>query len=334
MKSDHGYDKKFNFEGYLNLYSDEPKFFKLADLRTVRKEFYDEFIGHHIYMIAKVPRIWFSPIQIVDATQGLHLFSFNIQSGYSYHSHEFICTLPKQTRTVEVSPFPHDVVFCKDCHGGLVDRLNSLHFMLNLPETIKPHLEVLYVGRSYGSKYRLNVLDRLSDQKHDNLLDILINSASKEPDTELVVLTYNFKYEGRYISMDGTKPGSDHSFDIEMKRIDYLKSLRISNKLKIDIIEEGMINYFDPPFNKYLRHSMPKVSSSTIKAFQSLDVGGVIVEFYSKEHGLKLTSQRVSPRKLHFIPFGTFKDKNRFHFHSPDELDSYKENRDHLLDLI
>lgn len=326
--------KNFNFEGYLDLYSDEPRFFKLAHLRTVKKEFYEDFVGHHIYLIAKMPRIWFSPVQEVDILNRTHVFSYFIQSGFTHIKYESVSCLPPNTYSVEVSQFPHDTISCLDKEGNLVDRINSLHFLYTLPEHLRPDLEVLYVGRSYGQKYRLNVLDRLNDQRHDNLLDILINSTSNEPDSELVVLTYNFNYEKRFISMDSQFPGPDHLFSLEIDRINYLKSLRINRKLKIDIIEEGIINYFDPPFNKYLTKSIPKMSSSTIRAFQKMDLGGVIIEFYSKEHGLKLKSKRVSPRKLHYIPFGVFKEKNRFHFRSADELDSYKDNKDYLLDYL
>ena len=326
--------KQYNFEGTLDFFSDDPHIFKPTASQIVKKDYYEKFRHHNIYLITKTNRVWFHPEMVsLDKENNISKCHYVIQDKYSRIFTPLISNVPSCTHEISVSPFPHTEIFLKDIDGKIIRSTNSMQLLLDLPDESKPDFEVLYIGKSYGRKRRINIIDRLFEQNHKAFKNILIDMPENDPDKQLVIFAYNFTYEKRFINA-GSK-WIDSPFDKEKQRIKYLKNVNINRKYKVDLIEEALINYFMPKYNVRLKDSLGKLKSSTIEAFRKLDVLEIAVELTTASTGVKLCSEVVPPKKLHIVQFSTFKDKERSDIVNEEELKKSRDtNNDILLDLL
>lgn len=327
--------KKFNFEGTCNFFSDEPHIFLPSAFKMTDKEIYSLFENHNIYIITRTNRVWFHPDLIkLDKSNGVSTFHFVIQNKYHRTVHPIVSRIPNNTEYIQVSDFPHTEIFLKNINGEVINSINAMEFLMELPEEAKPDFEVLYIGKSYGRNQKINILDRLFKQYHRKFNDILIETMENEPDKQVVIMALNFTLEKRIIGTNFRKSVNTSSEE-EYKRIQYLKNIKTEREHKIDIIEEALINYFEPKYNGILKNSLGKLSSKAVKVFRELDLSGIVVEFNTKISKVKLKSDCVPPKKLHIIQFSTFKDKDRATFIDLKNLKkSRQENTDFLLDFL
>jgi len=327
--------KEHNYQGTINFFSNEPHIFLPTAFKTIDKEFYQKFINHNIYLIAKTNRIWFHPAGIkLDKRKNNSYCQFVIQDKYDRIVHPIISKVPKETDTIEVSKFPHREMYLKNKHGDIIGSINALEFLMTLPENTKPDFEILYVGKSYGRKKKINIIDRLFKQQHKKFREILIDTIEDSPDKQVVILALNFAFEKKIISNE-FKNLAKTTTNEKSHRIKYLKEIDINRTYKIDLIEEALINYFAPKYNDTLKESLSKLSSKAIKAFQKLGLSSVVVEFNTKSTGIKLKSNYVSPKKLHVIQFSTSQNELKTNFFDLKNIkESRQLNNDKLLDLI
>jgi len=327
--------RKHNFEGTIDFFSDEPHIFVPTAFKAIEKEFYHKFTNHNIYIIAKTNRLWFHPqMTELNIKERKALCHFVIQNEYERVVHPWISNVPFDTNSIEVSNFPHREVYLKNAKNDVIRSINALQFLMELPDDIKPDFEVLYVGKSYGRKRNINILDRLFKQHHKKFNEIVIDTMEDSPDKQVVIVALNFILEKRIISTGFNEP-VDIPFEADQERMEYLKDIDTNRKYKIDLIEEALINYFSPQYNESQKKSLGKLSSKAIKAFQKLDLSGVVVEFNTRSTGVKLKSDCVTSKKLHMIQFSTFKDKERSNFIDMENLDKSRQmNNDKLLELI
>ena len=323
--------KEFNFEGTLDIYSDDPQIFQPTALKTIKDEFYNSLKDYNIYIIAKTNKIYFHPEDMyIDKRRGISYCYIAIKEEQGRCFTPLISRIPDEAYKIEVAPYPHKEIYLLDKNGTIIRSISTLQIISLLNEEIKLSFEVLYVGKSFGNKNKLNIINRLFDQNHKTLKKIINNTEKSEPDKEIYILGYNFIHEKRLI---GTNHNwIDTPFTKERERIIYFKDLKISRKYKIDLIEEALINYFAPRYNRLLKNSLNRLKSSSVKAFQQLDITGIVVEFATKETGIKLFSDLVSPRKIHLVSFALQKEKDRVNFFNEQTMQSSREqNFDYLL---
>lgn len=327
--------KEFNFESTINYYSDDPYIFQPSALYDIKQTKELNLTDYNIYFIAKTNRFWFQPGSFfVDKVNNIATGKYVSMEQYVGYVSPFSILIPDEGHSVEVSPFPHKELILKDINNNIIRNLHIHRLSLSsLPDEIKPLFEVLYIGRSYGRKNKLNITDRLYTQNHKSFKNILFDINENEPDKEIFILTLNFKHSKNILSTGFN--WIDTPFSKERERIEYFRNLDISRNMQIDIIEEILINYFKPQYNNLLKHSISNLNTKTAQSYKNMDVSGLVIEFTTKETGIRLFSESVVPKKLHMIKIPILKDKDRQHVLNESDIQtSRNENIDYLIETI
>jgi hypothetical protein len=320
-----------NFESSFIFYSDNPHIFRPIDLKWINTEMSEELRAHNIYIITRANRAWFIPETVMIDRGAKQLnFAIAIQNGYKITHHRMCTAISDEVYTIKVSSFPNkEIIYFND--QGIPIYIKYLHrVLIDLPKEIRPDFEVLYIGKSFGRKNALNVSDRLYKQHHKKFKQILIDTQTDHPDKEIFVFSFNYAYSKNTVSMNSKGPAQLD--DKEFERFEHLQKLSVSRKEKVDMIEEGLINYFIPVYNELCKESLTRLSTKAIHYFQKLDISGIVVELSLNETEIKLFSEKVIPKSVHLVPFATFQNKTRFNYASEESLEeARKAQTDYLL---
>ncbi|QGG55027.1 hypothetical protein [Paenibacillus sp. B01] len=200
-------------------------------------------------------------------------------------------------------------------HAVLVFQTFLVHSELDLSIM---DLEVLYIGRAFGSKETptRNVFDRL--QHHETVQKIY---SERSWDSDIWLTAWRFT-PNSIAFFDPNEPSDDlrsyiHNL-VESKK-NNTRFLQVSAKQNIAVAEAALINYFKPPYNDKFKNNFPSPAHEYKECYE-LDLDYVIVELDTSGLGFRLWSQEVDVKKEHFIQY-TFDSKqdfvNLFHFNAP-----------------
>lgn len=172
------------------------------------------------------------------------------------------------------------------------------------------NLKIEYIGQAYGNSAR-SAFDRLKN--HSTFQKILAEIPYNNPNLEVWISLVRFQ-EPRlitYIDGRGVK-----SFDekIESKRLRDIISSPLSKKEQVNLIEAGLIRYFQPNYNVNLKYSFPSAKQQMLSKLSNIDISGLIVEFYESDYGFRVYSDLVIAKRVHLAQYDLTTNKNRTSF--------------------
>ncbi|MBZ9763470.1 hypothetical protein LB553_21670 [Mesorhizobium sp. CA8] len=148
--------------------------------------------------------------------------------------------------------------------------------------------EVVYIGQAYGADGQRNVIDRLL--RHETLQRIVAENAADSPDTDVYV--YGFQYQDNnqvFITFDGRDKsliGDERDRERLMKALDN----PIGDKEMTQIVEAGLIRYFQPIYNKKFKEIFPNSEYGFLSDLKHFEYEGFIVEIDTEDLHTRLKS--------------------------------------------
>ncbi len=322
--------KQFDFEAIFNYYSDDPYIFTPSILEDFKNEDIELPDNYNIYFITWTNRAWFLVDSLTfDNKRNIVQICIVIMNQYDRNIMCVQFEVPNEVKSIEVSDFPHKYLIFKNSKNEEIQTFHIHDFLLKHTPIL---FEVLYIGRSYGVKKKLNIVDRLYNQNHKALKSILMNITELNPDKEALIMAFNFRHKQKIFSTGFEY--FESTYEREKKRINAFNEMHIPRKIEVDIIEEILINYFRPKYNNYLKHSIDALNTKAARFFVGIDISGLVVEFATKETGVHLYTDIVPPKRIHLINIPMFKDESRLvPFNESDIESSRKKNIDFYLDM-
>ncbi|MCB5196748.1 hypothetical protein [Deefgea salmonis] len=278
----------------------------------------------HIYVITKIPSLSFleSTFEYSDGKISGHIcYRINgIQHKLSFSS-EF--ELVDGAVGLRLSNYPHRQIETIDSNDNIVRTLPAnMLFVINgmhIENEQLGHLEVLYIGQSYGNGNRI-AHQRL--QSHSTLQKILADEQYNNPESEIFVLTFEY-CDYRIISkMDGiglSEVDFEEASKVDENRYFNILNNPLTKEQQINLIEAGLIRYFQPKYNEIYKKSFPSSSHKILQSCYKLDFSGLVVEINTDELRFKLYSDVIKPSDHHICQVDLCSHENRWgFFHSAD----------------
>lgn len=306
---------KYASEYVLEFSSIDRFLFRISDQgileQHVAPEVFKRLDDCHIYILGKRPRISLQPASIVTTDDFL---TFNIEyrlRGILKESPVHIPrrVIPPDEVVFEASSYPHRELISRDVNGQIVAETVLANFVDFIPdmETAAKDIEVLYVGKGL----RKSAKDRLAN--HSTLQKILADINSNDPDAELSVLVYRFKYRKhglQFISVPVEITGR-----LAAKHEKKCRAFRPSLEIQVSLIEASIISYFKTDrFNvQYL--DWPNRAQKILKAVYKADFAAMETVIDNTQiGGQRLYSSRVPPQSVHniLVDFRQFEGREPF----------------------
>lgn len=161
--------------------------------------------------------------------------------------------------------------------------------------------EVVYVGQAYGSDGARNVIDRLT--KHETLQKIVAENSVEAPETDIFV--YAFQYQENdliFITFNGVDKdliGDDR----DTSRLTSAMDNPIGDKEMTQIVEAGLIRYFQPIYNRKFVELFPNRQYGFLSDIHHFDYEGFIVEIDTEDLHTRLRSAVVNDGSHHIATY-------------------------------
>ena len=319
-------NKKFNIEHALSMYADSFSLLPASAIYDEKalKPFMPVIERCHIYLIGKMPRVYFTGARQSERT----LVVTKEVLGKTY---ELDWSLPEGLELKE-----------EDGAWHLVDENGSRSFLTETEMTRKLALtdaplnfEIQYIGQAYGADGSRNALDRL--KKHETLQKIALQGVPDGYRLELIML--EVAPATRVITMFNPK-AEDKTKGGERIRAGLDKLFGTDEKERVSLFEAAFIRYFRPPFNERFKDSFPSTNMKVLKDCYDKDLSAVIAEIGFDQLPYKLCSGQVEANDHHIATFNLSTEEERAVFFSESSAEPNISNEParksaaHLLKLV
>ncbi|SDY50824.1 hypothetical protein [Nitrosomonas halophila] len=276
----------------------------------------------HIYLICKTPSISFSN-KSFSYINGIASGHINYKVDGEVREKEFSFEFPLLDGAVEVklAKYPHREFSAYDANGNEVRYLPASVVSVctgwHLSNNELRDLEVLYVGQAYGDGNR-SAFDRL--KSHSTLQKILAQASYDSPDSEIVVLTFEYAPYRVISQIDGRAKDviSDYR---DIDRFRNIINTPLTEYQQICLIEAGLIRYFQPYYNSFYKDNFPNDKHKILESCYDLDFSGLIVEINTEELRYCLFSEKARPNFHHICQIDILDPDKRwgfFHYSNGD----------------
>lgn len=172
------------------------------------------------------------------------------------------------------------------------------------------NLKVEYIGQAYGNGAR-SAFDRLKN--HSTFQKILAEIPYNNPNLEVFISLIKFQEPTLMTYIDGR---GVKSFDekLELRRFRDIMSNPLSKKEQVNLIEAGLIRYFQPSYNVNLKSNFPSTKQQMLSKLSNIDISGLIVEFCESDYGFKVYSDLILAKRAHLAQYDLTTNKNRTSF--------------------
>ena len=228
-----------------------------------------------------------------------------------------------ETVDVRLSEYPHRELLAYDSNGEVTWYLPASAFCfqhgLHVENPDLSNLEVLYVGQAYGDGSR-SAFERLKN--HSTLQKILATAQYESPESEILLLTFEYLPYKIIINIDGIT-GAQISDKRDQERFYSIKENHLTEHQQICLAEAGLIRYFQPKYNKIYKNKFPSKDYKVLTACYDLDFSALAVEIDTEDLGFKLFSDRVTARTHHISNIDLVNHEDRwgfFHMTIGDEV--------------
>lgn len=284
----------------------------------------------HIYMIHTIPLVCFLENSIS------YNYEQNILSGQlkvalsngEVEIADFSFDFPLVDNAVSVKcSYPHKEITTHNQNDEVVRFLPAYAVaqIIQNPNLIEKlsRLKIEYIGQAYGDGTR-NAFDRL--KSHSTLQKILAEITYYSPDLEVFVSLISFQEPRLITFMDGIDVNS-YDEKLEYERFRDIIETPLSKKEQVNLIEAGLIRYFQPNYNLKLKYKFPSTKQQILSTLSNLDISGLIIELDSSELGYQVYTNLVRATNYHFAKYDLTTNENRTSFFrrsiqvtNPDEV--------------
>lgn len=293
--------KKFDIEHALSMFA--TSYVQMPAWGIYEKEVVAEFKTRidscHVYIIGTLPAV-----ELVDDREEENRLVIGLT--VSGARHELSWPIPegaKLTETKQGRFLEKDGLVWAPSEHDMMRRLNDEQEAISF--------EVLYVGQAYGKEGSRNALDRLL--KHETLQKISVKGIPA--DRRLTLLMLEIEPGNRMITV--MNPWAENKKDGQKRIAAGLDKLfDTSDAERVTLYEASLIRYFQPPFNKEVKDSLPSTNLKVLADCYEKDFAGLISEICIDELPFKLTSGTVAPTQYHTAKFDLHKDDDRRMFFS------------------
>ena len=253
----------------------------------------------HIYLICRAPRVRLIPDSI-RRIDGRLMFQAKIGGEFSYEVKSML--IPEEWKVHSFEALDAGGrTFKMVAEKGISTGDFSMLWLMNSGQKSDLDHEVVYVGQAYGAGGRRNVVDRLI--KHETLQKIMAEDSLKSPNTDIVV--YGFQYVGNDsvgILFNGADKNliSDERDRARLRNVIYNPP---DDKVMTQIVEAGLIRYFQPIYNKHFKDIFPNYKYNFLDIVKNLDYESFVVEINTEDLGTRLCSQSFLPGYHHIIRY-------------------------------
>ena len=269
-------------------------------------------IEPHIYIVGRRPRITLDP-KSVKFTED------KVAGQFQKQIKDKLISIPFETRnllgTSNVTlhcEYPHTDYKIYNDTKGLVSSGKSALLLASLGPEFWEHLdlEVLYVGQSYGQDGSRTATERL--RNHSTLQSIYAEAIKNSPDQEIWLILSTF--EPMLIgSFDGRTKNYATTIEEDSEHICEVTNTDITEQQQVNFTEAALIRYFQPPYNKIYKNSFPDPAHSTYSECYDIDLNMVCVEVQTEDLMLRLWSEHVEPKWIHFCSFPLHSREDRIY---------------------
>lgn len=309
-----------SIEGLLELFSAEPWVFQPAELYKVREDFPFDLSNHNIYIIAHRNRITINPNSLKIENKGESVSGeFIVHNRENKSTYSFLTFPLVGKKIVDISDtiYPHISIRLKIDDGQSVQiRIQDIILCSehNLAKLV--NLKVDYIGQSYGNEGNSDAMTRLigktGKQGHGSLQKVLADLSTNHPDKEVHVLLYSYEFYKNFIRNSLIKTVDDFKFN--ETRFDKLISAKYERSNRIDLVEAGLIRYFEPEYNEIYKKSFPQKTHEMLQSLFDYDVTGLAISLSTEDHKLSLYSDKVEENSMHCPSYSIVKDSERASF--------------------
>lgn len=262
----------------------------------------DAGIEPHIYMIGRRPRIMLDPDSVrITESRVTGMFRKQIRDSVE----EIPFDVPNLMGTKEVtmeSSYPYTEYRTIREGGEVVGGGKCALLMASFGPSFWEHLdfEVLYVGQAYGTDGSRKAGDRL--KRHETLQGIYSEAIGRNPDQEIWILVGTFE-PLLLSSFDGITKNYATSEKEDSEHLSRVLSAEMTERQQINFTEAALIRYFQPEYNKIFKETFPNPAHSTYSECYDIDLNMVCVEMQTENIGLRLWSENIEPKWVHFAAF-------------------------------
>lgn len=293
----------FSAEGSLHIYSNIPTVLTPAELYQAKENslLKNALNNCNIYIIATRKRILIDPNHFFEK-EGIFFGDFWVQKPDGFEAVPFQWAIPKNLieknipYKLSVSPagthlfvvfddknisFPVHLIVSQ-CKSFLIDRDTDL--------------DVLYIGQAIGKSKVRSAVDRLLN--HSTFQRILCDMVTFDPQSEILLLLYQFGQSKMFISTGGDMNAEPlASADEERAHLKRMSNPKLTRHSQIALAEAGLIRYFQPCYNTQLKSSdfSNRKKIKIIEKLLTQDLTGLIVEICTANVNSRLRTDVAPP---------------------------------------
>lgn len=308
-------------EGLLELVSTDPWIFRPSELYEIEGPLREELKMYNIYLIARRKRIVFDPESLKIEGAGSKIvgaFLVSDKDEKKVVPFEFPNPTNLPITSLGKTEFPH--IHLRFIAGDMVPVQLRMHDVIRFCKADfegATDLRVEYIGQSFGDEGSSDALQRLigktGKQGHGSFQKVLADLSDRYPDNESHVLLYSYADYKNYMFMGGVMP-AENDFESGEDRLDQLMNAQYTRENRIDLVEAGLIRYFQPVYNDIYKKTFPRESHAMLQSLFEADVTGLAISLSTLEHSINVYSEHVPPSAMHCAQFPIVDDATRASF--------------------
>lgn len=269
----------------------------------------------HIYAIGKRPRLSIKPNLLHHDNKYVYgTLCRHVDGEMFLQDFRLTKTLfSPEVVNFQVSKYPHNTLLALDVGGRAI---HIVPVALIAPYMLRPFdpwtdVEIIYIGQAFGKKGERSALDRLKD--HSTLQKIQSEVLANEPDTDILILLFNYDHPLQFSLHDGA--GSPRITGDEDDQ-HYLRILRTGIRYSdiTTLAEAGLIRYFQPHYNAVYKNSFPTSDMKSLQQCYDLDLLSLSVELDTEDIHIKTYSRKTRSTEHHMTIYDLHSDVDRCAF--------------------
>jgi hypothetical protein len=280
-------------------------------------------VNTHIYMICRRPRIGLIPETVIFTKENItgqffiskgdekKPIDFEIRNNLGTHEVQLVCEYPFTEFAIQIES---GEIILMGKSALLMTRCGTQYWKYL-------DLEVLYIGQSFGKEGERTSSERLKN--HSTLQGIYAEALQKSPDQDIWLILSTFG-ETLLTSIDGRKDtyGTTSEEDDKHRSKVFKNILEDPMSLQqvINFTEAALIRYFQPPYNKIYKNSFPNPKHTSYSECYDIDLNMIMVELQTEQIGLKLYSESVEPKWIHYCEFPLHSREKRIYMFDLDQI--------------
>lgn len=298
--------RKYLTEFVLNIYSAEPAMVSPAHLDNLvyeNDEARDQIRNSNIYLILKRPRIAFVPNSVlIRDREVVGELSVQLEDKTPTFPFRLRGALPDEVASVATLKYPYTKLSVLSSSDEVLMTYPVAYLLKHCEVQLNglDNQEVVYVGQAFGAAGERCAIERLSS--HSTLQKILADITANEPHMEVLLALYSFGFHRFVMNMDGTAPAQIDG-DADKQHYQQVLQSQFKRSMRISLAEAALIRHFEPKYNKVYKTSFPHQRLKILKKLYDFDFAGLAVEASVEDHGMRLYSEKQSPKFHHIAKF-------------------------------